>query len=122
MSNLIKHAEFELKLAKLDKSETYGDLIYISMIELISKFSKQNHSGCSAAIVIELFNKLASYENLEPLGITPDEWQEASKGVWQNRRASHIFSEDEGNTWYSVNDPDRKIIGRKKLNPNKEIL
>ncbi len=90
MSNLIKHAETELKLSKANET-LYEDLLPKAVMELIEVFSKQEHSGMSATIVISLFSKLASFEPITPLTGEDDEWEELDGGLFQNKRCSHVF-------------------------------
>jgi len=105
MSNLTEHAELELKLAGLHEPDAdYEGAIYTAVMELVEVFSKQGHSGFSASMVLDIFNKVASFKNLEPIGTTQDEWVEVSEGLWQNKRNSELFSKDGGKTWYNVND------------------
>ena len=68
MSNLVKHAEFELKKAGLfDKDSDYDGQLGEATLELIKVFADQGHSGMSANMVRELFRKLSSFEPLTPL-------------------------------------------------------
>ena len=93
MSNLINHAKHELILAEADKS-FYGELLPNAVLELVEVFARQNHSGMSAPIVIDLFSKLAGYKILSPLTGADDEWCEVSEGLFQNKRLSHVFKEN----------------------------
>jgi len=109
-ANLVKHAEFELKLAELDQEDSdYGGELYKSVMELIKLFSSQEHSGYSANTTIALFSKLARFENITPIGKTADEWVKIGSNVWQNKRAGHFFSNDGGETWTSVDDKEKTI-------------
>lgn len=92
MSNLVKHAETELKLAGLfDKDSDYGGMLGKSVIELMKVFSEQGHSGCSASMVSNLFDKLSRYKNISPLTLKDDEWVEVGEGQYQNKRRSSVF-------------------------------
>lgn len=109
--SLVKHAKKELKLAGLmSKGSDYDGMLGKAVIELIEAFSKQGHSGYSASQTIQLFVRLAQYQNITPIGSTPDEWQEVSVEngktlLWQNTRRSSTFSRDGGKTWYDIDDP-----------------
>jgi len=115
MSNLVDHAERELKLAGLfDKDSDYGGMLGDSTMKLIKAFADEGHSGMSASIQRSLFAKLANYENLTPLTDNPDEWMnvsnlgtDGSPALWQNTRCSACFSNDGGKTYYSVDDKER---------------
>jgi len=94
MSDLTEYAKNELELAGLfDKDSDYNGMIAKSVMELISVFSKQGHSGGSASMTIELFNRVARYENLTPLTFKDDEWIECIAGRYQNKRRSCVFKE-----------------------------
>ena len=95
-SNLIKHARHELELAgAFDKEKDfYGGMTGGAVMELIKVFSGQGHSGMSASIVRNLFNKVANYEPLLGLTGEDDEWNEVGKGVFQNKRCSRVFKEN----------------------------
>lgn len=114
MSNLEKHADRELKLAGLHKPDAdYGGAMYETVMDLVKVFSKQGHSGFSAQMTLDLFNKVAKFESLAPIGKSKDEWvdisKEFGKPMWQNERNCALFSTDKGKTWYDVNDP-KKIL------------
>jgi len=87
MSNLVDYAREELGTAAL---------------EIVEVFSRQGHSGGSAAIVTQIVGKLMQYEPLTPLTYAPDEWIKHADDLWQNRRDSRVFSTDGGKTHYSL--------------------
>lgn len=96
-SALMKHAELELKLADMIDSDEYNGLISKAVMELIQKFSEQGHSGFSAQMVREIFNKLSNFETLTEITSNPDEWindleMGGSGKLWQNKRNPAIFS------------------------------
>lgn len=66
-----------------------------NVLELLEVFSKQGHSGFSAAYVINLFSKLAKHEPLTPIMCTDDEWsdigEEMGTDIYQNNRCSAVF-------------------------------
>lgn len=110
--NLVSHCKRELKYAGLfNKDSDYNGMIAKAVLELIKIFSKQGHSGFSAAWVRELFHKLANFETLTPITSDANEWQDVSKysndksnTLFQNKRNPAIFSKDNLRTWYNVND------------------
>ena len=116
MSNLIKHAKNELKLAGMyDKDADYGGALAHHILELIKVFSSEDHSGGSAGITLVVFNKLANFENLSPLTNNKDEWIEVENGQWQNKRNGEAFSQNGGKTYYILPDKET-IITSKELN------
>jgi hypothetical protein len=89
---LIEHAKKELELSGLfDKNSDYNGMLGENVIELIETFSKQGHSGHTASIVSDLFNKLSRFKPISPLTGKDDEWCEIENGVYQNRRNSAVF-------------------------------
>lgn len=61
--------------------------------DLLEVFSKQGHSGSTAPYVINLFEKLASHKPLVPITGEDWEWVDVGDGMFQNKRASHIFKQ-----------------------------
>jgi hypothetical protein len=86
------YAEQELKAAGLfDEDGLYDGMIGKAVMELIDVFAAQGHSGMSAEITRDAFDKVASYKPLAPLSGEDDEWNEVVEGVWQNKRCSTVF-------------------------------
>lgn len=81
-----------------------------NVLELLSVFAKQGHSGFSAPYCVELFRKLALHEPLVPLSGAEDEWNDVSgygsEPCWQNNRCSHVFKDSDGRAY----DIDGKIF------------
>lgn len=107
--DLVEYAEKELGRAGLfSKDSDYGGMIGHAVMDIITIFSKQGHSGSSASMVTQLLEKLMRYEPLTPLTYEPDEWWDVSEQsgtpLWQNKRDFKIFSIDGGKTHYSVGD------------------
>ncbi len=105
MSNLVKHAEIELKIAGLfDKDSDYDGALGNATLDLIKVFAKQGHSGMSASMVRNLFHKLANYKPLTPLTLKDDEWGECStNNSYQNLRNSAVFKEGKEGKPYYIN-------------------
>lgn len=113
MSNLVKHAEHELKLAGLfDKDSDYDSMLGDAVLELVKVFAKQGHSGFSAHQTLKIFNEVANFKPLTPIGKSKDEWmhiqglltEDGNEELWQNTRRSSTFSRDGGKTWYDIDD------------------
>jgi hypothetical protein len=115
MSNLVKHAEREMRLAGLyDEGSDYGGLIPEAVMELIRPFAAGGHSGGSAEITLELFERLSRFRALTPLTSDPNEWMDVKEygprpmvPLWQSARDSRCFSEDGGKTYYDVADSEK---------------
>jgi hypothetical protein len=125
-SNLIKHAEEELKRAGLfDADSDYAGMLGDSVLELIEVFARQGHSGMSAPMVVSLFKELASYNNITPLTGEESEWENIEPMLKQNKRNSAVFEDKKGS--YFVNaiifvDPDNnRFIGKAKTKDGRTI-
>lgn len=121
--NLVEHGEMELKkvgfnpreITSIESDEDYTDSIANSVLELLKVFAQQGHSGFSGAQTIELFYKLAKWENLGPLTDDPDEWfdlvgagmvvDDGESARYQNKRNSSCFSYDL-KTYYDNDNPE----------------
>lgn len=107
MSNLMEHARRELQLAGVEPE------LQPSLLAAVEGFVSYGHSGTSAQFCVEILGRLLRFENLTPLGTTPDEWMHIAgpeagvESVWQNRRRSTSFSRDGGTTWYDIDDPSQ---------------
>lgn len=97
-SNLVRHAKREflaIGYIPLDQTQEDGPNKWIqeAVLELITVFAKQGHSGFSAPYAINTFQKLAMFEPLIPLTGEASEWNEVSEGIFQNNRCSHVFKD-----------------------------
>lgn len=106
MSNLTTHAETELRRAGFyDADSDYGGMVPGAVMELMTTFANQGHSGSSAHLVVSLFSKLALFELLGPLTNNPEEWQKIDLGnSWESRRKPSCFSDDGGKTYYDLDE------------------
>lgn len=91
-SNFQIYCRRELEIAGLfDKDSDYEWMIGEAVMELVDVFNDQGHSGFSAHMVLDIFEKLSRYEPLTPLTGEEDEWFEYSPGEYQNKRCSRVF-------------------------------
>lgn len=80
--NSIEIAQKELEAAGFfDNDEIYEGLIGDAVMTLIKTFNEQHHSGFSAMIVINLFDRLAKDKPLTPLTGEDWEWEKMSLGT-----------------------------------------
>jgi hypothetical protein len=98
MSNLRLHAFDEFRAAGfIDENGIYCDemqeAVCENVLKLIDVFADEGHSGFSASYTVNLFAKLAKFEPIVPLTGEDWEWHEASPGVFQNKRCSHVFKQ-----------------------------
>lgn len=102
-SNLLAHAEREMKLANVEED------VQRWMLGVIAEFIQYGHSGSSAEICKSLLHDLLNRQALTPLTDDPDEWEDRSVmsgyPLWQNKRDSRAMSNDGGKTYWTV-DPE----------------
>lgn len=99
-SNLETYAENELRRAGLfDKDSDYAGMLGPAIMKMIAVFAEEGHSGYSANLAINLFQRVARFEPLTPLTGEDDEWNECDHGVWQNRRCSRVFKKADGRAY-----------------------
>lgn len=96
--SMIEWAKNELALAGYPETENddINDWMRKSVLDLLKVFADEGHSGSSAPFAISLFTRLASWKPLSPLTGEDDEWNEVGDGIWQNRRASDVFKDANG--------------------------
>ena len=105
----LNHARKELKLAGYDldqKEEDPNKWLQESVLELLSLFSSQGHSGFSAPYCIKTFEKLARFEPLTPLTGEEEEWVDVGchdgVTVYQNSRIGSVFKDGkDGKAYWS---------------------
>lgn len=95
MSNLTDYAKAELDRAFPDETDSMQLLAMENVMELIEKFSEQNHSGLSASYVLNLFDRLVRWNPIQPLTGEDSEWGEpyGDDQTQQNKRCSKVFRE-----------------------------
>lgn len=97
-SNLVKHAEVELAAIGMgEDAEEMDKTMRDNILEMVTVFSKQGHSGFSAGYAASVLHKLLNYEPLGPLTGEDSEWQDVGEQsgypLKQNIRCGHVFKE-----------------------------
>jgi hypothetical protein len=110
MSNLLTFAQDEMRRAGLyDADADYAGEIPKAVERMISTFAAEGHSGMSAELTLQIFEKVARFKPLTPITSDPSEWMDVSEysggPMWQNRRSPTVFSTDGGATWYDLDAP-----------------
>lgn len=91
------YAANELRLAGMfDSDSDYNGMLGRAVLRMVREFSQEGHSGMSAGLAINLFEKVSRYTPLQPLTGEDDEWHEVGDGMFQNRRCSHVFKDADG--------------------------
>jgi len=109
VSNLIDHADRELRLLDNDDAMNQG------ILAMVAVFSTMGHSGSSAEYTTQVLTRLLRYENLSPLTDDPDEWNPIVEGMlasgqgplWQSSRNPEAFSHDGGKTYYLLSEKEK---------------
>jgi len=88
--NLYGHSVRELNLIGRTNDEIQNEMNKC-VLEIVTVFSLQNHSGCSAAYILNLLENLLKFKNIAPLTGADDEWNKFGDNYWQNNRLSTVF-------------------------------
>lgn len=94
--NLTKHAMSEFVAAGWCDADGNFEcdmqkLMCENVLDLLSVFSEQGHSGSSAPYAIYLFQKLASFSAIAPLTGVDSEWMDVGGDYYQNKRDGTVF-------------------------------
>ncbi len=92
-SNLVTFAEGELRRIEAGDS-LYGDMLPQAVMRMVRLLSAEGHSGMSASVASSIASRLMAFKPLSPLTGEPDEWNEVTDGLFQNRRYSAVFKKD----------------------------
>lgn len=108
-SGLIQHARSELAIVGEDEDviEWY--------IRVIKEFASFGHSGTSAEYTTRVLERLLRYQHLTPITSDPQYWREAAEGVWQSTRNPEYFSNDGGQTFYSLTELEAAQNAKKNI-------
>ena len=90
--SIVDFAKEEMNLA-WPESDEMQDMVKENVLELMSVFQKQGHSGFSAPYVLNIFNKLAMYKPIAPLTGEDSEWTDVGNDMYQNNRCTTVFKD-----------------------------
>ena len=90
--SIVDFAKKEMNIAWPEPDEMQ-DMVKENVLELMSVFQKQGHSGFSAPYVLNIFNKLAMYKPIAPLTGEDSEWNYVGNDMYQNNRCSAVFKD-----------------------------
>lgn len=117
----VEHAAYELtKAGMTDEDDPMARKVAADTLSLVRRFEKQDHTEQSGRFVLEAFETLCQFLPLSPITDDPAEWEKfeierknidtntvEKQVVWKSKRASMIFSEDEGKTY--INQENGKV-------------
>jgi hypothetical protein len=122
-SRLVAHAIHEFSLlpkAENELDQQYQDQLQSNALDLVFVFSRQGHSGGTAADLLDLFNRLMARNPLTPLTNNPAEWEDMSAQTgypfWQNKRNYSAFSKDGGLTYWIAEGDKMDMITAEPYN------
>jgi hypothetical protein len=111
-SDLVRHAEYELEFAGFnDREDDEAVKISKSVMDLVNILDKSTKNDAEIALVVGLFDRIASALPLTPLSNDPDEWIDVSRDMLKerdvargrtmhrNKRTISVFSFDKGIHW-----------------------
>jgi len=100
---LLEYAKSELNRIGMseDSPDDMNKAMYEHIIKMVEEFSKEGHSGYSAAYAISLLSKLLKYNPITPLTGDDSEWMEIADQpdtgiIYQNKRHSAVFKDNTG--------------------------
>lgn len=99
MSNLVNYAKSEMDRIGLNDGDEYNKMMYDGVVEIVETFSEQGHSGFSASYALRLLRRLLDYKPLTELTGEDDEWNEIADGMFQNKRYSSVFKDNDGKAY-----------------------
>ena len=99
-SNYVKHAKREWKFT-FPYQDEMQDAIGENIIDVISMFGLEGHSGFSASYTRKYIALALKFEPFSPLTGEDDEWMDVAKYsnddiCYQNIRCSHVFKDSDG--------------------------
>ena len=115
MSKLNEHAKMEFKAAGwLDDTGAYKDEMQAAIcehvLELLTVFSNEGHSGSTAPYAIDMFSRLAKFHPIAPITGEDWEWTDVSeysgRTLYQNKRCSSVFKHGDDTAY----DIDGKVF------------
>jgi hypothetical protein len=111
-SNLIRHARQELEHIGCDEESIQ------EVLSIIQVYVGLGMSGGQASWLIPIVNDLVQFKNLTPLSDDPKEWVQHEETLWQNKRHSAAFSDNNGRTYWLVDDPIDPISNSRTRYPS----
>lgn len=147
MTTMLERAKYELNLAGYrlepvpeadwtedDYVQSIGNCAY----ELVETFCKQDHSGMSAGLCLNIAKKLLDGDILSPLTNDPEEWSSESElgcsddpNKYQSKRKFSCFSDDGLKTYYDIDeeynrewelDAEGNRTGWSRLRPKEQLV
>lgn len=102
----------EFDLLKDKNKDEYGSMVVDAVKELADVFDNQGHSGLSAEMTKQTFDRFADHMCLTPLTGEDDEWEKEGliDECFQNKRHCSLFKDRDG----TVHDIERAVFIDKK--------
>jgi hypothetical protein len=74
-------------------TDEMGLLMAKGIMEIVTVFSTQGHSGFSAPYAVSIIEKLLAFKPITDLTGADSEWNEVGDGLYQNNRNSAVFKD-----------------------------
>jgi hypothetical protein len=104
MTNTYNHAKKELEILFETTPDSLIKGFEEEILALCEKFGESGQSGGSAPYTVNALSnavkKLCLQKTLAPLTGCDDEWNEVGKNIFQNKRESAVFKDNENRPYY----------------------
>lgn len=99
--SMLDYAKKELDIIGMtdDSEDEMNRMMRKHILHMVNEFAEEGHSGFSAGYALNILKSLLAFKPLAPLTGADDEWNEVGDGLWQNRRASDVFKDENGAYW-----------------------
>lgn len=99
--SMLDYAKKELDIIGMtdDNEDEMNRMMRKHILHMVNEFAEEGHSGFSAGYALNILKSLLAFKPLAPLTGADDEWNEVGDGLWQNRRASDVFKDENGAYW-----------------------
>lgn len=99
--SMLDYAKKELDIIGMtdDSEDEMNRMMRKHILHMVNEFAEEGHSGFSAGYALNILKSLLAFKPLAPLTGADDEWNEVGGGLWQNRRASNVFKDENGAYW-----------------------
>lgn len=96
--SLIDFAKSELDIIGIKEDDEVDKAMRNHILQMVSVFEDEGHSGFSASYAIGLISKLLKFQPLSPLTGEDSEWNLVSEidMCYQNKRCAHVFKDRDG--------------------------
>ena len=99
MSNLVKHAEYELRILSGIGANGMHDAMSRHILEMVKMFDQGGYSCISTGYAMSVLTLLLRFEPIRPLTGDTSVHSSSSPGFFHNQRCSCVFKEVDGKAY-----------------------